>query len=124
MTGRDEKRLAAEIAGWLEGDGPAPTTDPTARAVARTAVLLVDALTPTPLHPLTRARLYERALAQARPRTVPVTLGEALEDPVGEVGQLLRRVPGQAWLGLGGLLAGLLLAALVLRQRVSESSPA
>ncbi|MGH7609340.1 MAG: hypothetical protein ACREOD_05275 [Candidatus Dormibacteria bacterium] len=123
MTGKDEKRLAAEIAGWLEGEGPAPTADPTARAVARTAVLLVDALAPTPLHPLTRARLYDRAMAQVRPATVPVNLTEALDDPWGELRQLARQVPAAAWLG-AALLTGVALAAVLLRQRVGAAARA
>lgn len=117
MTSREDKRLAAEIAGWLEGEGPAPTGDPTARAVARTAVLLVDALAPTPLHPVTRARLYERALAEARPGTVTISFAEAMDDPWGEFWRAARQVPAPAWLGLGGLVAGAVLVALVLRQR-------
>jgi hypothetical protein len=117
VTSRDDKRLAAEIAGWLEGDGPAPTSGPTARAVARTAVLLVDALAPTPLHPVTRARLYERALAEARPGTITISFADALEDPWGEFWRVARQVPAPAWLGLGGLVAGVAVAALLLRQR-------
>lgn len=117
MTSKEEKRLAAEIAGWLEGDAPAPTGDPTARAIARTAVLLVDALAPTPLHPVTRARLYERALAEARPGTVTISFADAMEDPWGELWRVARQVPASAWLGLGGLLAGVVVAALVLRQK-------
>ncbi|MGH7642613.1 MAG: hypothetical protein ACRENX_06305 [Candidatus Dormibacteria bacterium] len=117
MTSKDDKRLAAEIAGWLEGDGPAPTSDPTARAIARTAVLLVDALAPTPLHPVTRARLYERALAEARPGTVTISFADAMEDPWGEMWRVARQLPAGAWLGLGGLVAGAVVVALIVRQR-------
>jgi hypothetical protein len=117
LTTKDEKRLAAEIAGWLEGDAPAPTEDPTARAIARTAVLLVDALAPTPLHPVTRARLYERALAEARPGTVTISFADAMEDPWGELGRVARQVPASAWLALGGAIAGALVVAVVLRQK-------
>lgn len=117
MTSRDDKRLASQIAGWLEGEGPPPTGDPTARAVARTAVLLVDALAPTPLHPVTRARLYERALAEARPGTVTISFADAMDDPWGELWKVARQVPAPAWVGLGGVVAGALLVALVLRQR-------
>lgn len=117
MTSKEDKRLAGEIAGWLEGNAPAPTSDPTARAIARTAVLLVDALAPTPLHPVTRARLYERALAEARPGTVTISFGDALEDPWGELWRVARQVPAPAWIGLGGLVAGAVVVALLLRQR-------
>jgi hypothetical protein len=117
MTSREDKRLAAEIAGWLEGDGPAPTSDPTARAIARTAVLLVDALAPTPLHPVTRARLYERALAEARPGTVTINFADAIDDPWGELWRVARQLPAPAWLGLGSVLAGVVVVALVLRQK-------
>ncbi|HEY6538825.1 MAG TPA: hypothetical protein VI138_07305 [Candidatus Dormibacteraeota bacterium] len=117
MTSREDKRLAAEIAGWLEGGGPAPTADPAARAIARTAVLLVDALAPTPLHPVTRARLYERALAEARPGTVTISFADALDDPWGELWRVARQVPLPAWLGLGGMVAGALLLAAILRQK-------
>jgi hypothetical protein len=124
VTSREDKRLAAQIAGWLEGDAPAPTDDPTARAVARTAVLLVDALAPTPLHPVTRARLYERALAEVRPGTVPVTFADAMEDPWGELWRATRQVPASAWLGLGGVLAGALLVAILLRHGEPEPEEA
>ena len=120
MTRKADRRLASEIAGWLEGNGPAPTGDPTARAIARTAVLLVDALAPTPLHPVTRARLYERALAEARPGTVAISFADAIEDPWGEVWRVARQVPAPAWMGLGGLLAGAVVVAMVLRQRDPE----
>ena len=120
MTTKDEKRLASEIAGWLEGDGPAPTGAPTARAVARTAVMLVDALAPTPLHPVTRARLYERALAEAHPGSMTVSFTDAMEDPWGEFWRAARRLPVPAWLGLGGLAAGLVVAAVLLRQRYPQ----
>jgi hypothetical protein len=79
--------------------------------------MLVDALAPTPLHPVTRARLYERALAQGRPRTVTISFTDALEDPWGEFWRSARQLPAPAWLGLGGLAAGLVVAALLLRQR-------
>lgn len=117
MTTREDKRLASEIAGWLEGNGPVPTGDPTARAVARTAVMLVDALAPTPLHPLTRARLYERALAEARPGTATISFVDAIDDPWGELWRVARQIPAPAWLGLGGLLAGALVGVILLRQR-------
>lgn len=126
MTSKEDKRLAGEIAGWLEGNGPAPTGDPAARAIARTAVLLVDALAPTPLHPVTRARLYERALAEARPGTVTISFTDAMEDPWGEFWRVARQVPAPAWVGLGGLLAGAVVVALVLRQRdppIDEETP-
>jgi hypothetical protein len=117
VTNKEDKRLAGEIAGWLEGNGPAPNSDPTARAIARTAVLLVDALAPTPLHPVTRARLYERALAEARPGTVTISFADAMEDPWGEFWRVARQVPAPAWMGLGGLVAGVIVVALVLRLR-------
>ncbi|HVC40096.1 MAG TPA: hypothetical protein VNH20_09055 [Candidatus Dormibacteraeota bacterium] len=121
MTSREDKRLAGEIAGWLEGNGPAPTGDPTARAIARTAVLLVDALAPTPLHPVTRSRLYERALAEARPGAASVSFGDAMDDPWGEVWRAARMVPAPVWVGLGAVLAGaVVLAALALRERLPE----
>jgi hypothetical protein len=80
-------------------------------------VLLVDALAPTPLHPVTRARLYERALAEARPGTITISFADALEDPWGEFWRVARQVPAPAWVGLGGLVAGVAVAALLLRQR-------
>ncbi|HVB14460.1 MAG TPA: hypothetical protein VNH38_06875 [Candidatus Dormibacteraeota bacterium] len=125
MTSREDKRLAAEIAGWLEGNAPAPTSDPTARAIARTAVLLVDALAPTPLHPVTRARLYERALAEARPGTVTISFADAMEDPWGELWRAARQIPAPAWMGLAAFLAGAALVALVLRQKdpYTETDP-
>jgi hypothetical protein len=121
VTSREDKRLAAQIAGWLEGEAPAPTDDPAARAVARTAVLLVDALAPTPLHPVTRARLYERALAEVRPGTAPVSFADAMEDPWGELWRATRQVPFSAWVGLVGVVAGALLVAILLRH--SEPEP-
>ncbi|MGH7692818.1 MAG: hypothetical protein ACREOA_08925 [Candidatus Dormibacteria bacterium] len=117
MTSREDRRLAAEIAAWLEGTAPAPSGDPGARAIARTAVLLVDALAPTPLHPVTRARLYERALAEAHPGAVTINFADAIDDPLGEFWLAARQVPAPAWLGLGALVAGLLVAALALRRR-------
>ncbi|MGA7173943.1 MAG: hypothetical protein WCB86_01565 [Candidatus Dormiibacterota bacterium] len=117
MTSKEDKRLAGEIAGWLEGEAPAPTSDPAARAIARTAVLLVDALAPTPLHPVTRARLYERALAEARPGTVTISFADAMEDPWGEFWRVARQVPAPVWIGLGGVVAGVALVAMLLRPR-------
>ncbi len=118
MSSKDDKRLASDIASWLEGDAPAPNSDPTARAIARTAVLLVDALAPTPLHPVTRARLYERALADARPGTI--SFADAMDDPWTELWRVARQVPAPAWVGVGGLIAGALVVALVFRQREPE----
>ncbi|HUY10128.1 MAG TPA: hypothetical protein VMW80_11925 [Candidatus Dormibacteraeota bacterium] len=120
MTSKEDRRLAGELAGWLEGDGPAPTRDPAARAIARTAVLLVDALAPTPLHPVTRARLYERALAEARPGTVTISFADAMEDPWGEFWRVARQVPAPVWMGLGGVVAGAAVVAMLLRPRDSE----
>lgn len=122
MTSRDEKRLAAELAAWLEGQAAAPTQDPTARAVARTAVLLVDALAPTPLHPVTRARLYERALAGSA-RDAEGLLPGAPGDPWREFWRAARRLPTPAWVGLGGVLLGLLAGAIWLRQRGETEEP-
>ena len=78
---------------------------------------MVDALAPTPLHPVTRARLYERALAEARPGTVTISFADAMEDPWGEFWRVARQVPAPAWMGLGGLVAGVVVVALVLRLR-------
>ncbi len=121
MNGRDEKRLASELAGWLEGQGPAPTGDPTARAVARTAVMLVDALTPTHLHPVTKARLYERALAGAGTTPVPITFNDALDDPWGEFGRAAGQLPPWAWVAMGALATGAALGVVLLRWRLVES---
>jgi hypothetical protein len=112
MASREEKRLAGAIAGWLEGQSPEPSTDPTAQAVARTAVLLVDALAPTPLRPDVRARLYERALTEADPRhPLPA------EEGLAEVFRVARQLPAPAWVGLGGVAAGVVVGLALLRQR-------
>lgn len=121
MSSKEERRLADELAGWLEGNGPAPTDDPTTRAVARTAVLLVDALTPQPLHPVTRARLYERALSEARPGQMTLVLQDAVEDPLGELLRVGRHLPLPAWAGLAGIALAAVLGVLLLRQREEET---
>ncbi len=66
---------------------------------------------------MTRARLYERALAEARPGTVTISFADAMEDPWGEFWRVARQVPAPAWMGLGGLVAGVVVVALVLRLR-------
>lgn len=110
MASKEEKRLAGDLAGWLEGQRPEPTSDPASRAVARTAVLLVDALAPTPLRADTRARLYERALSEAN-------LRRNGPDGLAEVLRVARQVPGPAWVGLGGVAAGVVVGLALLRQR-------
>ncbi|HUY55733.1 MAG TPA: hypothetical protein VMV23_11325 [Candidatus Nanopelagicaceae bacterium] len=112
MASKEEKRLAGDLAGWLEGRQPEPISDPASRAVARTAVLLVDALAPTPLRAETRARLYERALSEA---SLQRAAGGA--DGLAEVFRVARQVPGPAWVGLGGVAAGVVVGLALLRQR-------
>ncbi len=112
MTSREEKRLAGALAGWLEGDQAITEADSTNRAVARTAVLLVDALAPRPLRPDTRAHIYERALSEARERST--------EDGLAEVLRVARQLPAPAWLGLGGVAAGVVVGLALFRQRESR----
>ncbi len=114
MTSKSDRRQAAEIAGWLEGTGPTPSSDPTVRAIARTAVLLVDALAPTPLHPVTRSRLYERALAEAGSG---VGNAEAGDDPLADLWRTTREIPHPALIVLAAALAGAAVAALALGRR-------
>ncbi len=108
MANREEKRLASELAQWLDGGPSSP--DPEARAVARTAVLLVDALAPRPLGEATRSRLYRRALAESEARA-------AASEPLVELARVARQLPAPAWLGLGGVAAGVVLGVALLRQR-------
>ncbi|MHB8393269.1 MAG: hypothetical protein ACYDC5_01925 [Candidatus Dormibacteria bacterium] len=112
MTSREEKRLAGALAGWLEGDQGSAEADTTNRAVARTAVLLVDALTPRPLRADTRAHIYERALSEARVRSG--------DDGLAEVIRAARQLPAPAWLGLGGVAAGVVVGLALFRQRESR----
>ncbi|MHB1854892.1 MAG: hypothetical protein ACYCS2_07540 [Acidimicrobiales bacterium] len=112
MASKEEKRLAGDLAGWLEGQRPEPISDPASRAVARTAVLLVDALAPTPLRAETRARLYERALSEA---SLQRAAGGV--DGLAEVFRVARQVPAPAWVGLGGVAAGVVVGLALLRQR-------
>ncbi len=113
MSRREERRLAQALTGWLEGTG-APT-DPTDRAIANTAVLIVEALAPQPLGPSTRARLYERALHDHR------ASGHGAAPVMGltEVRRMARQLPGPAWVGLGGAAAaaGVALGMALLRGR-------
>lgn len=108
MANRDEKRRASELAEWLDGKVSSP--DPESRAVARTAVLLVDALTPRPLGEDARSRLYRRALAEYEART-------ASPEPLEELARVARQLPAPAWLGLGGVAAGVVVGVALLRQR-------
>jgi hypothetical protein len=112
MASKEEKRLAGALAGWLEGQSPEPSGDPTAQAVARTAVLLVDALAPTHLRADVRARLFERALSEADTRhPLPA------EEGLAEVFRVARQLPTPAWVGLGGVAAGVVVGLALLRQR-------
>jgi hypothetical protein len=110
MTSREEKRMAGDLAEWLEGEQGMPDGDPTSQAIARTAVLLVDALAPRPLRPDTRAHIFERALTEAN-------LHRQGDDLVPEVLRMARQVPVPAWLGLGGMAAGVVVGLAVFRQR-------
>ena len=113
MSRREERRLAQALTGWLEGTGT--PMDPTGRAIANTAVLIVEALAPQPLGASTRARLYERALHDPRPPS------HAPAPVVGltEVRRMARQLPGPAWVGLGGAAAaaGVVLGMALLRGR-------
>ncbi|HUY61584.1 MAG TPA: hypothetical protein VMW49_06875, partial [Candidatus Dormibacteraeota bacterium] len=113
MSRREERRLAQALMGWLEGTGtPSDATD---RAIANTAVLIVEALAPQPLGASTRARLYERALQDHR---APVH-GPAPAVGLAEVRRMARQVPGPAWVGLGSAAAaaGVVLGMALLRGR-------
>ncbi len=115
MTSRDEKRMAGDLAGWLEGEQGMPDGDPATRAIAETAVLLVDALAPRPLHPHTRAHIFERALSEANLRRQSDYL-------MPEVLRVARQVPVPAWVGIGGMAAGVVVGLAVLRQREARLS--
>jgi hypothetical protein len=115
MSSREEKRLATDLAGWLEGEHGIGESDPTTRAVARTAVLLVDALAPRPLRADTRAHIYQRALAEANLRRGP-------QGPGPEVLRVARQLQLPALLGLGGVAAGVVVGLTVLRQREARIS--
>ncbi|HUY96320.1 MAG TPA: hypothetical protein VMW47_01620 [Verrucomicrobiae bacterium] len=100
--------MARAFTDWLEGG--MPLSDATTRAIADTALLIVDALAPEPLSASTRARLFERALAG--PSHPPA--------PWAPVRRTLEQVPGPAWLGLGGAAAGLVIGVVLLRLREAE----
>ena len=108
MASREEKRMASRLAEWLDGEPAAPDSE--SRAVAQTAVLLVDALAPHKLGEDTRSRLYRRALAEYAARS-------AEPDPLGDLARVARQLPAPAWLGIGGAAAGLVLGLALLRQR-------
>lgn len=110
MANREEKNHARELAAWLDGGGPRPSSDAEAQAVARTAAMLVNALAPTPLSSETRARMFERALAEGSSH-------QGDDDPVTEVLRAVRQLPAPAWVGLGGVAAGVALGVALLRQR-------
>ncbi|MHB1501095.1 MAG: hypothetical protein ACYCYK_08030 [Candidatus Dormibacteria bacterium] len=115
MTSREEKRMAGNLADWLEGEHGMPDADPTSRAIARTAVLLVDALAPRPLRPDTRAHIFERALSEANQR-------HQGDDLMPEVLRVARQVPVPAWVGLGGMAAGVVVGLALFRQREARIS--
>lgn len=110
MANREEKNQAQVLAAWLDGGGPRPSSDAEAQAVARTAAMLVNALAPTPLSSETRSRMFERALAEGAAHL-------DADDPVSEVLRAVRQVPAPAWVGLGGIAAGVALGVALLRQR-------
>ncbi len=96
--------MASAFTDWLDGGAPPP--DPTTRAIADTARLIVDALAPEPLSAATRQRLLDRALAGAE---------DAGADSWNPVRQTLGQLPGPAWIGLGA--AGVLRGVALLRHR-------
>ena len=98
--------MARALTDWLDG-GEAPP-DPTTRAIADTALLIVDALAPEPLSASTRARLFERAMAGG---------DDDEEARWAAVLRTLEQVPGPAWVGLGGAAAGLVIGVALLRHR-------
>ena len=108
MASREEKRMASRLAEWLGGEPAAP--DAESRAVAQTAVLLVDALAPRKLAEDTRSRLYRRALAEYAARGSDPA-------PLGDLARAARQIPAPAWLGIGGVAAGVAVGLALLRQR-------